>query len=295
MSAARALLLKVPKPVVDARIDRFLEKNSPLTAERIAYLLKTGGVKIRGKAVNPARKLWGGEEVEVLVPPPRTLPRMDGPNIPVLMENDRFIAIDKPSGITVEPERDQLSIVELLATQRKGFDVAGYAAPGVAHRLDKDTSGCLIFAKTDEAAAALKAAFEKKAVDKRYLAIVTGTPAKTATLEGPYGRSLEDPRRYTTKVKSARRARLTFEVVEQFKDAALLDVVLDTGRTHQIRVQLAEAGHGVLGDLLYGRASPLIQRFALHARLLEIPSLGVSVRAEPPADFEAVLQTLRQH
>lgn len=289
----RTLRLTVPKPATDARIATFLAKHSTLGPERIDWLLKSGHVKIRGKAVTATRKLWGGEELEILVPPPRSVARMNGPQIPVLLENDRYIAVNKPSGITVEPERGQLSVVELLASQRSGFDVNGYEAPGVAHRLDKDTSGCLVFAKTDEAAFALKHAFENKAVDKRYLAIVLGIPPRTATLEAPYARDPADPRRYTTKVPSARRARLSYEVLEQFTDAALIDVVLDTGRTHQIRVQLADAGHGVLGDLLYSRASPLIRRFALHARLLEIPTLDIRVAAPAPEDFEAALTALR--
>lgn len=289
----RTLRLTVPKPADEPKIDRFLAKNSPLSAERIASLLKLGAVKIRGKPAKPNRKLWGGEEIEVVLPPPRALPVQHGPLIPVLFQNDALLVIDKPAGITVEPERGQLSIVELLATQRPGFDVDGVAAPGVVHRLDRETSGCLVLAKTDDSARALRDAFEAKGVEKRYLALVEGTPPPKATLDQPYGRAEDDPRRYTTKLPSARRARLSFEVKEQLNGAALIEVALDTGRTHQIRVQLAEAGHPVIGDALYGRPSDLIPRFALHAHRLSIPALGVSCSAEPPADFAAALRRLR--
>lgn len=179
------------------------------------------------------------------------------------------------------------------------------ARPGVVHRLDRETSGCLVLARTDSAVAALDRAFQDKRVDKRYWTLVLGEAPGQGRLEGPYGRDPENPRKYTTRVRSARRAALSFEVRERLVGATLLEVKLETGRTHQIRVQLSEAGHPVLGDAIYGpreaRAHPAalaLGRQALHALRLTLPhpSTGQEVRVEAPLpeDFQRALALLRR-
>jgi len=168
--------------------------------------------------------------------------------------------------------------------------------PGFPHRLDRDTSGALLLARHDRALAALRAAFEAGAVEKEYLVLVEGAPPDAGRLDTPYGRSPADPRRFTTRVASARRARLAFRVERRLRGAALLRVLLDTGRTHQIRVQLAEAGHPVLGDAVYGVRSEAIARQALHAERLAFPrpadGARVEVRAPVPDDLARALALL---
>ena len=180
--------------------------------------------------------------------------------------------------------------------------VAGARGPSALHRLDRFTSGCLLLGKTDEAVLALEAAFRARTVEKRYLALVLGAPPETLALDTPYGRDPADPRRYSTKVRSARRATLEAAVRERFDGAALLDVRLGTGRTHQIRVQLADEGFAVLGDDRYGpeaaRSHPAARalgRQALHAARLAFPSGGgrVEVEAPLPEDFARALALLR--
>ncbi len=167
----------------------------------------------------------------------------------------------------------------------------------MVHRLDKDTSGCLAFAKTDDGVALLERGFEDKRIEKHYLAVVHGRPEVKGQLETAYARLPGDSRRYTTKVASARRARLSWTTVETFVDATLLDITLDTGRTHQIRVQGSESGWPVLGDPLYGRPFPRVPvpRLALHAVSLTLSVVDppIVVQAPLPADFEQLLAALR--
>ncbi|MCE9667648.1 RluA family pseudouridine synthase [Myxococcus stipitatus] len=300
-------MVSVPREAAGERLDRFLSKHVPgLSLERARALIDAGAVRIRGKKCQPTRKLWGGEDIELDRPEPRqpARPAPTGPALPVLHDDAALVIVDKPAGLVVEPEGRAASVVDLLAAQRPPFDVEGRALPGVVHRLDRETSGCLAFARTDVAAAALLRAFQEKRVDKRYRTLVLGTPPARGRLEGPYSRDPKDPRRFTTRVPSARRAALSFEVLEQLGDVALLEVDLDTGRTHQIRVQLSEAGFPVLGDSLYGsepaRAHPAARtlgRQALHAARLELPGIAseglVRVEAPLPEDFQRALTLLR--
>ncbi|MGE6757519.1 RluA family pseudouridine synthase [Corallococcus interemptor] len=304
----RHKVLVVPREIAGERLDRFLTKHVPgLTPERARALLDAGRVRIRGKKAQATRKLWGGEELTLETPEPRPSPHasLEGPELPVLYDDAALVIVAKPPGLVVEPEGRAASVVGLLAARCPPFDVEGVAAPGVVHRLDRETSGCLALARTDDAVAALLLAFQEKRVDKRYQTLVLGRPPDTGRLEGPYARDPKDPRRFTTRVPSARRAALTFTVRERFREGALLDIDLDTGRTHQIRVQLSEAGFPVLGDSLYGTeearrhpAALAVGRQALHAWRLEVPSSAtgriIQVESPPPEDFERGLTVLRQ-
>ncbi|MBJ6764855.1 RluA family pseudouridine synthase [Myxococcaceae bacterium JPH2] len=299
--------VQVPHAVAGERLDRFLTKHVPgLTPERARALLDAGRVRIRGKKAQATRKLWGGEELEVETPEARPSPHAssEGPPLPILYDDAALVVVDKPPGLVVEPEGRAASVVGLLAARCPPFDVEGLAQPGVVHRLDRETSGCLALTRTDVATAALLQSFQAKRVDKRYQTLVLGRPPDTGRLEGPYARDPKDPRRFTTRVPSARRAALTFSVRERFADAALLDIDLDTGRTHQIRVQLSEAGFPVLGDSLYGTeaarqhpAALAVGRQALHAWRLEVPSSAtgqvVHVESALPEDFLRGLALLR--
>ena len=268
---------------------------------QVQRLLADGKVKVNGKKAKPLRRIMGGEELELELPELQKAPRApDGPKLPALYEDAKWLVINKPSGLVVEPEGDQPSVVGLAAAQYGGFDVGGVAQPGVAHRLDKDTTGCLILSKTDLALAELKQAFEDKRITKTYLALVWGAPPETGSLDQPYGRHPEDPRRYTTRFPSARRARLSWKRVEQFAaEAALIEINLDTGRTHQIRAQFADLGHPVLGDWLYGTATAKAAgfgRFALHAARLTLEGLTrrtLCLEAPLPNDFSSALGALR--
>lgn len=300
--------LEVPRDAAGTRLDRFLVDHVPgLSLERARYLCEKGRARIRGKLAQPSRKLWGGETVELTLPGARAAaPFVDpGTPLPVLHDDAHLVVVNKPAGLIVEPAGDAPCVVSLLAARLQGFDTDGRAQPAVVHRLDRDTSGCLALPKTDAAKAALERAFAEKQVDKRYLAIVLGSPPDHLALDQPYGRSAADPRLFTTRLTSARRARLSFDVLERFAGAALVEVTLDTGRTHQIRVQLTEAGFPVLGDAVYGpaeaRTHPVagaLGRHALHALRLSLPHPGdghpLAFEAPLPPDFATALDALRR-
>jgi 23S rRNA pseudouridine1911/1915/1917 synthase len=289
--------VRVPRDAAGERLDRFLARALAVDLPRARALIESGSARIRGKTCSVHRKLFGGEEVVVVRPEPRPERAAAGPDLEVLHDDPDCLVVAKPAGLPVEPSRAGAPSAVGAASRLGRFDVAGRAVPGLPHRLDRDTSGCLLLARTDRALAALKGAFEAGTVEKEYLAVVAGEPPDAGTLDTAYGRSPSDPRRFTTRVASARRARLSFQVAERLRGAALLRVLLDTGRTHQIRVQLAEAGFPVLGDAVYGVPSEVIARQALHAARLAFPppsgGARVEVRAAVPEDLARAIAALR--
>jgi 23S rRNA pseudouridine1911/1915/1917 synthase len=287
--------IAVPRERAGDRLDRFLAAALAVPVDRARALVAEGRVRIRGRTCSPHRKLFGGEEVFVMRPVPRR-EEAAGPALSVLYDDADVLVVAKPADLPVEPSRAGAPSVVGAASRLGAFDVGGRAVPGLAHRLDRDTSGCLLLARTDRALAALKRAFEEGRVEKEYLALVAGAPPDAGALDTAYGRSPSDPRRFTTRLSSPRRARLTWNVERRLRGAALLRVALETGRTHQIRVQLAEAGFPVLGDAVYGVASEAIARQALHAARLAFPrpsdGARVEVRAELPEDLARAISAL---
>ena len=204
----------------------------------------------------------------------------------VLFRDHGLAVVDKPAGLAVDED------VLPLAARELGPQ-GGRAWPRVVHRLDRGTSGCLLLALRKQAEEELKRAFEQGEVEKTYLTIVQGAPPPAAEIDTPYGHMQNDRYQFTTHVITARRARLSYEVVERLQGAALLKVTLDTGRTHQIRVQLAESGFPVLGDDTYG--GPRETRLMLHAERLAFPHGGRRIEcvAPLPDELRAALVRLR--
>lgn len=289
--------IAVPRDAAGERLDRFLARALAVPVERARALAEAGRVRIRGRTCSPHRKLFGGEAVEVDRPAPRR-EAAAGPDLAVLHDDADALVVLKPAGLPVEPAHPGAPSAVGAASRLGAFDVDGRALPGLPHRLDRDTSGALLLARHDRALAALRRAFEEGRVEKEYLALVAGAPPDAGRLDTPYGRSPSDPRRFTTRVRSARRARLSWSLERRLRGAALLRVALDTGRTHQIRVQLAEAGYPVLGDALYGVPSDAIGRQALHAERLAFPrpsdGARVEVRAPVPDDLARAIAALAQ-
>jgi 23S rRNA pseudouridine1911/1915/1917 synthase len=221
--------------------------------------------------------------------------------------------IDKPAGLAVHPGagHEARTLVHGLLHQIKDLrGVGGELRPGIVHRLDKDTSGCLVVAKTEAALRALQAAFKARDVDKRYRALVHGSPPDHGELDTPYGRHPVDRKRFSSRVREGKRAVTRFTVIARAAGAAWLDVQLLTGRTHQIRAHLADQGWPLFGDALYGaarregerapepvrRVAAALGRQGLHAWRLAFdhPVTGVRVACEAPlpADLRAALREL---
>ncbi len=220
----------------------------------------------------------------------------------VLYRDAALAVIDKPAGLAVEADSKE-SVVEMLS--RELGPKGGRAWPRVVHRLDTGTSGCLAVALNKKGEAGFLRLFEEGVVEKRYLALVAGAPPDEADLDTAYGQDPRDRRRFTTHVQTAKRARLSYRVRERLRGSALLEVVLDTGRTHQIRVQLAEAGFPVVGDAVYGgpKAEGVavmteLMRVGLHAERLSFPhpldeGKTVECTAPLPEDLASALVALR--
>ncbi|MBM4381438.1 MAG: RluA family pseudouridine synthase [Deltaproteobacteria bacterium] len=294
----------MPREARGRTVEAFLRRHLPggATPGRVDALLRAGAVTANGKPVRAERKLWGGEELVVAGSTLSPARKVEGPSLAVLAESQGVVIVDKPAGWSVEPEPGQVSVVELLAWQRPGFDVGGTSLPGVAHRLDRNTTGALAFARTDAGLAVLQRAFGEGSVEKRYLAVVLGTPPESGRFDTPYARDPSHARRYTTRVESPRRATLSWRLLEQLPGAAALEVTLETGRTHQIRCQFAEAGLPVLGDSLYGgdsacqpEAVRAFGRQALHAHRLALTLEDGCVEAEAkvPADLQRMIVQLK--
>jgi 23S rRNA pseudouridine1911/1915/1917 synthase len=242
------------------------------------------------------------------VPLPTTIEPEDLPLV-VLYEDAHLLAIDKPPGMVVHPAPGARrgTLVNALA-HRLGL-LAGVGPadrPGIVHRLDRDTSGVLLVARTAAALEALARQFRERSVHKRYLAIVRGRIAKASgMIDQPIGRHPVERKRMSVHGQRARAAVTRWQVAERFAEATLVRLAPETGRTHQLRVHLAAMGHPVLGDKVYGRrrssravTGPACARQALHAEELHFahPVSGerVVVRAALPADLEAVLARLRR-
>ena len=297
------------------RMDSFLAGElESLSRSRAQALIREGMVCVDGRVERrAARGLARGARLEVRLPPPAPS-RVEAEDVPldVRYEDAHLLVVNKPPGMVVHPgagRRGGTLAAALLSHCRGQLSgIGGVERPGIVHRLDKDTSGLLIAAKTDAAHQRLSADLKARRVRRRYLAVVRGAPARReGMIDAPIGRH---PARRTAMavVGGGRRAVTHYAVREALEGASLLEVRLETGRTHQIRVHLSHIGHPVVGDSAYGARRPsrgasapegadLIGRQALHARELRFrhPVDGGerALRAEPPADFLNLLERLR--
>ena len=271
------------------RLDRALaarpEVGSRALAER---LIATGDVLVDGEARAKSHRLEGGEEIVA------ELPADAGPLVPeemdlrVAFEDEHLLVVDKPAGIVVHPgtgHREGGTLVHgLLALDAAGGDDED--RPGIVHRLDRDTSGLLVVARSDEAHTRLEELIRRRELERRYLALVKGRPrSRTGRIEAPIGRDRQDRTRHSLDTATPRRAVTHFELVEALAAHTLLEVTLETGRTHQIRVHLEAIDLPIAGDPVYGVAGDLgLERQFLHAARLtfEHPFTGERIETESP-------------
>jgi 23S rRNA pseudouridine1911/1915/1917 synthase len=298
------------------RLDAWLARRLPaLSRSRIRALIDAGHVDLDGREPRPATHVKAGQTATVSVPAAEpAAPRPEPIPLRVVHEDAALLVVDKPAGLVVHPGAGHATgtlVNALLARVSDLSGVGGVLRPGIVHRLDRGTSGLLVVAKSDEAHRALTRQFAGRSVEKEYLALVLGVPARgEGEIAAPIGRDPVQRKRMSTRAARGREARTSWAVAERFDGAALLRVRIHTGRTHQIRVHLASIGHPVAGDPVYGgtrtpssrRAAARdallsLQRPALHAARLafEHPGSGDRVVFESalPGDLAAVLSALR--
>jgi 23S rRNA pseudouridine1911/1915/1917 synthase len=286
-----------------ARLDRYVADHLPgLSRGTVQGLIESGRVLVDGQQRKPKFRMTPGEVVSVEIPPPRIDEILPDPiPLAVVYEDADVIVVDKPAGMVVHPApgHPRGTLANALLAHVPGLSVGGSQRPGIVHRLDKDTSGLIVAAKTDRGRTALVTQWEDRSVEKTYLALVSGSAAdEEAIIDAPIGRDPKNRQRMAV-VRTGRPAVTRFHVVERFPTATLLEVSIETGRTHQIRVHLAFIGHPIVGDQLYGRARPTdpqLERQFLHASGLKfrLPD-GEALRLEAPLpdDLRAVLEELR--
>ena len=291
--------LRVPPESAGERLDRFLSQLPEIGSRAVAERLLTGGgVRVDGRSRLKSHKLEGGEELEFEPPPPRTstleAQEMD---LVIPYEDEHLLVVDKPAGLVVHPAPGHARgtlVHGLLAYDVEGGDEP--ERPGIVHRLDRDTSGLLVVARSPEAHRRLQELVQSRELTREYLALVVGRPRSLrGTIEAPIGRDRHDALRQSLDTDTPRDAVTHFEVEQLLPRHALLRVTLETGRTHQIRVHLAAIDLPVAGDALYGRPGELgLERQFLHAARLafEHPITGetIDVSSPLPADLADSLE-----
>lgn len=283
------------------RLDRFLaEKERELTRSRIHSLIGEGRVTLNGQVARPAQKVRTGDRVTLTIPPVREsdLIPQDIP-LEVIYQDSDIVVIDKPAGLSVHPgpgHPDGTLVNALLARCPDIQGIGGVHRPGIVHRLDKDTSGLIVVAKTEKAHHDISSQIKSRAVHKGYMALTVGVPPQdSGTVDAPIARDPRHRQRMAV-VLGGRDSRTHFRVVKELDGHALLSLTLETGRTHQIRVHLAYLGYPIYGDEVYGRRSPTLPRQFLHASALEFrhPRTGeqVSFHSELPGDLKETMESL---
>jgi 23S rRNA pseudouridine1911/1915/1917 synthase len=288
-----------------------------LSRARVQALIDGGGITLDGRPARASARVREGQRARLELPEPEAAaPQPEDIPLDVVWEDAHLLVVDKPAGLVVHPgagTRAGTLVNALLHRVRDLSGVGGVLRPGIVHRLDRGTSGLIVIAKDDAAHRGLAAQFAARTVEKRYLAVVHGVPrAKRGTIEGAIGRHPVHRKKMAVGAPRGRAAKSTWEVEEPLDGAALLAVRIHTGRTHQVRVHLASAGHPLVGDATYGggrvpssrspAARAAIERFprpALHAASLAFthPLTGapIALDAPLPGDLSALISTLRPH
>jgi 23S rRNA pseudouridine1911/1915/1917 synthase len=298
-----ALVLLPQREHLGERLDRYVAGHLPdLSRTTVQSLIESGQILVDGIQRKPKFRITPGEMVTVEFAPP--VPDDIEPEaipLSVIYEDSDLIVIDKPAGLVVHPAPGHPSgtLANALIAHAPEISIAGTHRPGIVHRLDKDTSGLIVAAKTDRGRTSLVTQWESRSVKKSYVALAAGSITEDeATIDAPIGRDPKNRQRMAV-VRGGRPAITRFRVEDRFETATLLDVEIETGRTHQIRVHLAFIGHPVVGDRVYSQhdlSRPVLERQFLHASGLEFhlpDGRPVAFSSPLPADLQNALDQLR--
>lgn len=288
----------------DVRLDAYIAKlKNDISRTMIQKLIEEGNILVNGKSKKISYKVQLGDEIELNIPKAKEI-ELKAENIPVevVYEDDDIIVVNKPKGMVVHPANgnpDGTLVNAIMAMCKDSLSgIGGEIRPGIVHRLDKDTSGLLIVAKNDTAHINMSNQIKNREVKKIYIALVRGVVSENeATINMPIGRSTKDRKKMAVR-KDGKEAVTHFKVLRRYRKYTLLEVKIDTGRTHQIRVHMSEIGHPVVGDMVYsnGKNEFGIEGQMLHAKSLDFkhPITGkqMHLEAELPEYFEKVLEQL---
>jgi 23S rRNA pseudouridine1911/1915/1917 synthase len=299
--------LPVPDGLEGQRVDQALSRLFGLTRSAAAELADAGGVVVDGRVRGKGDRLSGGSwlEVELPAPPGEPAPPQPVDGLRILHDDDDVVVVDKPVGVAAHPSPgwDGPTVVGGLAAAGYRLSTSGAAErQGIVHRLDAATTGVMVVAKSERAYTALKAAFKERTVSKGYHALVQGHPDPSrGTIDAPIDRHPRSDWRFAV-VSGGRPSVTHYEVIEAFPAASLVDIRLETGRTHQIRVHFSALRHPCVGDLTYGADPTLAARLGVHRQWLHAVRLGfehpadgrwVEFTSAYPADLAGALDVLR--
>ena len=300
---------------VNKRLDIFIAHYEPhISRNRIQTLIRNGLALVNGKQEKPGYKVKLGERIDLDLPE-RVIHDVLPEPIPldIIYEDAHLIVLNKPAGLVVHPAPGNFTgtLVNALLYHYGSLPSLGSGKEGkvreragIVHRLDKDTSGVMVIARTQEALRALSTQFKDRVVKKRYLALVAGVIKKgSGTIEVGLGRHVKERKKISVHTHKAREASTSFVVKERYRNATLVEVEIKTGRTHQIRVHMAHIGHPVLGDRVYGGTKAVrsgesaFSRQMLHAEMLSLmhPDTGspLAFTTPPPQDMAEAIEKLR--
>ena len=286
----------------------FLKKNLSLSRSRVQRLIVEGHITVNGRKVKPSYRVHLDDRVSIDLPPPTPLEiKPEAIPLEIAYEDTHLLVVNKPAGMVVHPAPGNFAgtlVHALLHHCRDLSGIGGKERPGLVHRLDKETSGLLVVAKTEQAHRALSAQFKAHTVTRKYLTLVHGTPkARQGTIDLAIGRDLRERKKISPRTTRPRSAITQYEVLERYGEFSLLAVRPQTGRTHQIRVHLSHLGHPVMGDKIYGPRKKKdldkdleVSRQMLHAQQLgfDHPQTGrrLEFSASLPMDMERVIAWL---
>ena len=303
MPPKEPIRLIVPEQSARLRLDQFLARELPqFSRARLQTLIRNQNVTLNASPARPRDIVRAGDRIEINEPAPEKIDSLpEAIPLEVLYEDEDLIVINKPPGLVVHPgagQREHTLVNALLFHSPKLSGIGGKERPGIVHRLDKDTSGCLVVAKTDQAHRSLSAQFAARTVEKIYLTLVAGKlPKRAGTIEEKIGRHPVHRQRMTTASARGRAAKTDYRVLSSSNEMSLVECRLHSGRTHQIRVHLHHLGHPVLGDKVYGgRFAKSFPRQMLHAWKLAFRCPRTNewkqFEAPMPGDFHKAVSTL---
>ncbi len=287
----------------DIRIDSYLSNVTEYSRSKITKLIKDGKVLVNGKEVTPSYKVKENDVIyyEEIEPIPLDV---EPENIPldIVYEDEYLAVINKQSGLVVHPAAGNYkhTLVNGLIYHFNDISKNKTIRPGLVHRLDKDTSGLMVVAKDDTTHDKLAEMIKNKEVKRRYLALVWGVlKHDKGTIDAPIGRDFNNRQKYTVTDINGKESVTHFKVIERYKDATLLNVTLDTGRTHQIRVHMDYIGHPIVNDPVYGKRK-IINSFGqmLHSESIEfvhpITKKEINFKTDPPKEFYEILDIIKE-
>jgi 23S rRNA pseudouridine1911/1915/1917 synthase len=299
----------VPEGLDGERLDAALARMFGLSRATAADLVTSGNVLVAGRPAAKSQRVPAGEWLEVTLPPPPLPPPTRAPEpvpgLAIVAEDEDIVVVDKPAGVAAHPTPGWSGPTVLDGLQATGHTIASSGAAerqGIVHRLDAGTSGLMVVAKSGPAYSALKRAFREREVDKRYHALVQGHPDPLrGTVDAPIGRHPAGDGRFAV-ITGGRPSVTHYDTLEAFRAASLIEVKLETGRTHQIRVHMAALRHPCAGDRLYGADPVLADRLGLTRQWLHAVRLGfahpadgtrVEFHSDYPPDLAHALEALR--